>query len=300
MIQFRFKPFASIVRAGLAALALFGPAAAIVSTCARAGDAVGAWTEGFNNKARLIAGTVPAAGGQTAPAAGVEIVMSDGFKTYWRNPGEAGGVPPEFDWTGSENLDSARVLYPVPHRTKDKAGENIAYKDRVTFPVVIVPKDKGAPVTLKLKVIYGVCKDICIPAEAELALDIPLAVGVNEALSAAIDAVPVSTEGGGQSLRAFDPARDPKLEAWQVHGTSAAPELRLTVKDPAGTEGDAFLSSDDGLYMPMTKRVKDENGAIVYHASLSEGATAAELKGKAIRVTLAGTKGQSETIIQLP
>lgn len=301
MRPIRLKMFVSpAVRASLTVLALVCAAAVLVPAGAMADAGAGRWIEGFNNKARLISGALPGASGKSVAAAGIEIAMSPGFKTYWRNPGEAGGVPPEFDWTGSENLESARVLYPVPHRTKDKAGENIAYKDSVVFPVVIVAKDKSAPVMLKLKATYGVCKDICIPAEAELALEVPAVVDANADLTAAFGATPVDAAGGGALLRAFDPARDPKLIDWKITGDAAAPVLSLAVKDPAGTDGDAFLFSPDGLYMPMTKRIKEENGVIVYHANLAEGATATELKGKTIAITLAGTKGQSETIIQLP
>ena len=35
--------------------------------------------------------------------AGVEIALADGWKTYWRKPGDA-GVPPAFDWAGSTNV----------------------------------------------------------------------------------------------------------------------------------------------------------------------------------------------------
>src|SRR5207247_8452494 len=60
------------------------------------------------------------------------IAIPGGWKTYWRSPGDAGGVPPEFDWQGSENLAAARVKYPAPHRLHDdKAGDAVGYKDGV-------------------------------------------------------------------------------------------------------------------------------------------------------------------------
>ena len=161
--------------AGALGAALLAVARVSVSA-AEAGELVAPWVEGFNNKVRLIAGK---AGGGPAGAtpqtyAGVEISMPSGWKTYWRNPGEAGGVPPEFDFSGSENLAKAEVLYPAPHRLVDpKAGENIGYKDHVTFPIAILAKDASKPVSIKVKATYGVCKDICVPAEAELSLDVP-------------------------------------------------------------------------------------------------------------------------------
>lgn len=249
------------------------------------------WVEGFNNKARILAGTASGGPSGNSPQtyAGIEIAMASGFKTYWRNPGEAGGIPPEFDFSESENLQSATVLYPAPHRTKDKAGENIGYKENVVFPVAIVPKDKTKPVDLKVKAVYGVCKDICIPAEAALSIDIPPEPPVSGQLAAVLETVPV--EGAGD-------VGDPVLSGWRTQRDGAKLKLTLEVAN-AGADGDAFLFSADGLYMPMTKKISTEP-ANIYEAELTEGADLKELAGKKISVTLTGEKGQSETNIQLP
>lgn len=250
------------------------------------------WVEGFNNKARLLAGK--AGGGPLGNTprgyAGIEIAMASGFKTYWRNPGEAGGIPPEFDFSGSDNLQSATVLYPAPHRTKDKAGENIAYKDQVILPVAIVPQDKTKPVTLKVKAVYGVCKDICIPAEAELSAIIPAEPEDAPQLAQALATVPVMSP---------DPKKDPVLAGWRLETPEGKAKLVLDVSDPSGADGDAFLFSADGLYMPMTTKIST-GAKTVFEAELTEGASLKELSGKNISVTLAGASGQSETIIQLP
>ncbi len=276
----------------------------------QAGEIASDWVEGFNNRARLVAGK--AAGGPLGNSprnyAGIEIAMASGFKTYWRNPGEAGGIPPEFDFAGSDNLESATVLYPAPHRTKDKAGENIAYKDQVILPVAIVPQDKTKPVTLKVKAVYGVCKDICIPAEAELSATIPVETDEAPQLVQSLATVPVVMPDPMRKLSegvvvdptaVIDPAKDPALRAWRIDRSEDKATLVLDVKDPGGGASDAFLFSADGLYMPMTKRAATEPNT-VYEAELTEGADLKELAGKQISVTLTGEKGQSETIIQLP
>lgn len=271
--------------------------AALLAPHAMADELASPWVEGFNNKARLISGKAQ----QTAPGAipktyaALEINMSPGFKTYWRNPGEAGGVPPEFDFDGSQNLGGSEVLYPAPHRTKDKAGENIAYKDQVTFPIAIKPADPGKPVVLKLKATYGVCKDICIPAEAEFALDIPADAAPSEPISTALKTVPVQVRG--RDGAGADPAAGPALANWRVDKAAGKAKLVLDVTDPGGDGADAFLFSADGLYMPMTAKAAGKNQ---FEADLTDGASLKELAGKTISVTLAGTKGASETFIQLP
>jgi len=109
------------------------------------------WVQGYNTKARLVAGHA-VRDGQKALYAGVELAMPQGWKTYWRTPGDAGGVPPEFDWKGSQNLQSARVLYPAPHRLSDKAGDAVGYKGGVIFPVLGKPADAAKPIVLHGKV----------------------------------------------------------------------------------------------------------------------------------------------------
>ena len=262
------------------------------------------WVEGFNNKARLIAGRATGGPHGAMPLiyAGVEIAMPTGWKTYWRNPGEAGGIPPEFDVAGSENLESATVLYPAPHRLTDKAGTNIGYKDSVTFPILILPKDQNKPVVLKLKATYGVCKDICVPAEAELGLEIPADIAASPELADVLATVPMSAPNPsaavmpGKDKSAPNPENDPTLQRWRIDGA----KLVLDVKDPGGGDGDAFLYSPDGLYLPMTKKTSEGNGQVVFEADLSDGNKPDDLKGKSISVTLAGRKGQTETFIQLP
>ena len=42
-----------------------------------------------------------------------------------------------------------KVLYPAPHAFTDEAGTTIGYKDNVIFPLRVVPRQKGKPVTLR-------------------------------------------------------------------------------------------------------------------------------------------------------
>lgn len=105
---------------------------------------------------------------------GVQIKLEPGWKTYWRLPGET-GVAPRFDWSGSENLKQAQVLYPAPTRFMDPDGETIGFAGEVVFPVLIEPLDGAKPVTLRLQLEYGLCKEICIPAKAELVADAGIA-----------------------------------------------------------------------------------------------------------------------------
>lgn len=93
----------------LAALALGSPASAQDA-------AVSPWSKASYSSMRLIAGATAPSGKQRI---GVEIAMTPGFKTYWRSPGDA-GVPPVFDWSGSENVGG--WMYAGPRRSDSRTG----------------------------------------------------------------------------------------------------------------------------------------------------------------------------------
>lgn len=247
------------------------------------------WAQGFNNKTRLIAGRATHEG-KAGLYAGVEIAIPGGWKTYWRTPGDAGGVPPDFDWQGSENLAAAHVEYPAPHRLHDeKAGDAVGYKDGVVFPVLLTPKDAAKGVELHAKISYGICKDICIPAEAELQISIPSDVGTSDALSGVLAKVP------GSTLR---PGIDPALSSWKHEQSGAQPVLSLIVKTKVPTTADAFVEVPGGLYVPLPKRLALQDGEAAFEVDLS-GVDLKDLKGKPLTVTMVDANGQSETTITL-
>jgi DsbC/DsbD-like thiol-disulfide interchange protein len=106
--------------------------------------------------------------------AGIAIAMEKNWKTYWRVPGDS-GIPPQFDWSGSEKVDGIEVLYPVPRRYNDESGESLSYKDEVVFPVNVTTASQ--PAKLSLGMFFGVCDVVCIPAQAKIDLVQPMASG---------------------------------------------------------------------------------------------------------------------------
>lgn len=145
------------------------PALAVLALSAPAlpqDAAVSPWSKSTHSSLRLIAGATAPSGKQRV---GIEIVMEPGYKTYWRSPGDA-GVPPVFDWSGSENVGGLDVRWPAPERFEDGNGYSIGYVGEVVVPVSIQPVDPQKPVTLVLTLDYAVCEKICIPAKGEARL----------------------------------------------------------------------------------------------------------------------------------
>jgi DsbC/DsbD-like thiol-disulfide interchange protein len=99
--------------------------------------------------------------------AGLRIVLSPGWHTYWRSPGAA-GIPPRFDWSGSRNLHAARVEWPHPQVFYSFGTRTIGYRNSVLLPILVEPVEPALPVDLQLSLDFGVCKEICMPARAEV------------------------------------------------------------------------------------------------------------------------------------
>jgi DsbC/DsbD-like thiol-disulfide interchange protein len=150
--------------------------------------------------AALMLAALPAAAGPHADAsllpgwadadgarvAGLSITLAPGWKTYWRNPGDA-GIPPRFDWTGSENVADVKVIWPRPHAFDSFGMRTLGYKHAVTLPLQVTAADPSKPVTLQLALDYGVCSDICVPAHDMLTLTIaPDALGGDAQIAAAM------------------------------------------------------------------------------------------------------------------
>ena len=183
--------------------------AALLGAPARAADA-SPWVEDINSAVRLIAGANKS--DAESLRAGIELKMQPGWHTYWRYPGDS-GVPPRFDFSGSDNVASVKVLYPAPHAFTDEAGTTIGYKNNVIFPLRVFPRQNDKPVTLRAKIDYAVCEKLCVPAEARTELTIDRATGADNAALVAAEArvpQPVSAaEAGLTARRANDDKRKP-------------------------------------------------------------------------------------------
>lgn len=111
-------------------------------------------------------------------SAGLLIDLNEGWKTYWRTPGEA-GLPPEVIWEGSKNIKSVDFQYPVPKRFETFGIENLGYEDQVLFPLRIELENTGAPAFLIGSVSLLVCSNVCIPADFNLSLRLGAKTGVD-------------------------------------------------------------------------------------------------------------------------
>ena len=192
-----------------------------------AAEDVSRWDGDARSAARLIAGAQATGGGAALVRAGIEIRLKPGWHTYWRYPGDA-GVPPQFDFKGSQNVKQVEVLWPAPERLPEAGGISIiGYEHDVILPLRIVPQDRGKPVALRLKLDYAICEKLCVPAEAKAELALRSGPASQDAaLTAAEGRVPKKLalgEGGALSIRSV-----------RREDGSARPRVWVDVASPAG------------------------------------------------------------------
>jgi DsbC/DsbD-like thiol-disulfide interchange protein len=213
----------------LAGLAGLGGLCGAPGLCA-AERAASPWARGIHSRMRLVAAGRAAADGPVVAA--VEIGLDKGFKTYWRTPGDS-GIPPIFDFSGSENAVDIKVGFPPPVRFDDGAGgHSIGYvTPTLELPVSFRPADPVRPSRLRLKLDYAVCEKICVPAsgQVELTIDPQKALSREAArLMASLPAVRPLGVDGPIGIRKI--AKAGQAEHFMVEAAAAGASIDLFVE----------------------------------------------------------------------
>jgi thiol:disulfide interchange protein/DsbC/DsbD-like thiol-disulfide interchange protein len=123
--------------------------------------------------ARLVASQAAVAPGQRFTVA-LEQDIKAHWHTYWLNPGDSGQAT-TIAWTGAE---AGPIQWPTPAVQPIGPLVNYGYEGRVallvdlTVPADAQPGSRFQPVA---EVRWLVCKDVCIPEQVTLGLDLPVA-----------------------------------------------------------------------------------------------------------------------------
>lgn len=117
---------------------------------------------------------------------GLRLILAPGWHTYWRNPGDA-GIAPELEFSLPEGGEAGPIAWPVPRRIPEGPLMAFGYTDTV---ILAVPVRAGAG-RFGLHASWLVCKDVCIPEEADFHLDLPAGDPAPSAEAALFDAAPL-------------------------------------------------------------------------------------------------------------
>lgn len=252
-------------------------AAPVLLSAASARATASAWSVGTHSRLRLVS-----TGDKTVPAA-IEIVMIPGFKTYWRHPGDS-GVPPVFDFSASENLASAEVLFPAPVRFPDGAGGfSYGYSGSgVLFPIKVIPVDPAKPVSLTLNANYAVCDKICVPAQGTARLQPgPMHGETSEVVAAAMKKIPMVVkpeEVGtlGLALRGLQKSgQGERFNAVLASGLDKVVDVFVEAEEP---------------WLIETREIRTQGDRVAVELLVIERSKAADCTGADLRLTVVGEK----------
>jgi len=106
---------------------------------------------------------------------GVHFKPEPGWHIYWKNPGDS-GLAPRFAWESSGGVAVDAPLWPYPKKIAVGPLVNYGYDEvLLPFPATFsAPPPRATSTTVTLSLQYLVCKDECLPGEAQLALTLPI------------------------------------------------------------------------------------------------------------------------------
>jgi thiol:disulfide interchange protein len=141
-----------------------------------------AWTApaAAHTQARLVLDTATARPGDTVTA-GIQLRIEPGWHTYWRNPGQEGGLPTTIAWELPAGIKAGEIQWPVPEklRTLDsEAGSqerkeviNFVYSHEVVLliPLQIASDLQAANLSIAGTVAWLECtNNQCVPGKADI------------------------------------------------------------------------------------------------------------------------------------
>ncbi|MFD1327454.1 protein-disulfide reductase DsbD domain-containing protein [Mycoplana ramosa] len=263
---------------------LFALSAMVMAPTLAAG-ASSDWIETEGGRVRLV--VLPEQADGQIPAL-LDVHLKPGWKTYWRDPGQS-GIPPSVSIPDRTGLVLESMRFPVPKQFDDGYSRYTGYDQSVAFPLTLKRKDPAVGSgEVTASIFLGVCKEICIPVQTELTVDLNAAAMADpgdETIVAAAEAdlpEPPSPDFNVRDAR------------WDDEGKSLSITFTAPAQ-PSDTPPQVFVSGPDGFQFgtgAMPQRVGD---AYRVDVPLLHKPKSASLAGAAILFTAESGDRSMET-----
>ncbi|WP_295313928.1 protein-disulfide reductase DsbD domain-containing protein [Roseobacter sp.] len=226
--------------------------------------------------AQVLPGWVTADGTYVAA---LHLKMAPGWKTYWRAPGDA-GIPPSFDWSASRNLSGVSVSWPTPQIFDQNGMRSIGYSGDLVIPLYVSPTTSGQAVDLSVGMDLGVCSDVCVPWQLDMAATLDDTGGKPvPAIAAALAQRPLSA--GEAGVTAATCRIEPTSDGLRV-------EARVSLPAAGGAEVVVLEPGVPGVWVSEAQ-IRRQGGDVIAVSEMihaRDGAFA--LDRSAIRITVLG------------
>lgn len=106
---------------------------------------------------------------------GLRLEHDPEWHTYWRNPGDS-GLPTRIELELPAGFTAGPIEWPAPKRLFIPPLANYGYDGEVVLPLTLTVPAKlaGESVRIVAKASWLVCREVCVPGEATLALVLPI------------------------------------------------------------------------------------------------------------------------------
>lgn len=180
----------------------------------------------------------------------VRLKMIPHWHVYWQNPGDS-GLPTRLTWTLPPGFSAGAISWPHPMKLPLGPLMNFGYEGEVLHLVTLTPPASlaaGERAKLAVKADWLVCKDVCIPEEGNLTLDLPV-----------VASEPLPNPRWAAAFAAARAALPAPLTGWKSDLKVGAKELTLDLVAPAGDapvlDDVFFFPHRDGLIANSGKQV---------------------------------------------
>lgn len=220
-------------------------------------------------------------GGKTANGTyqgALRLTLEDGWKTYWRAPGDA-GIPPQFDWNGSGNVADISITWPAPSVFDQNGLRSVGYEDQLVLPVEITPKNPAKPVRLRGEMDLGVCKDVCVPGQLDFDHTLDAEAGRNPAIAAALAQRPFSEREAGVANATC--RLTPTADGMQI-------EAHITMPSAGGAEFAVIEPGNPTLWASQPETHRQGNTLVASSEVISASGGPFALDRSEVRITVLG------------
>ena len=240
------------------------------------------WHDLGGGKARLIAIKDP---DNNQISGMVQIRLDEGWKTYWRSPGES-GIPPQFDFTSSSSFIIDPVKFPIPELIHMPDTYLIGYKGNVSFPFSGLADANHDHLDLSL--LIGVCKDVCIPASAKFSIS-----------QAELNQTDMRSQMEISLANSSIPKKPSEQFGVEETTTISNHQLNIITKSPKSEIAPTlFVEGPADWYLGLPKLIENDEISATFTLSIQQTKNIEDLVSSGLRYTLIsgneGVEGQLE------
>ncbi|MCJ8317469.1 protein-disulfide reductase DsbD domain-containing protein, partial [Idiomarina sp.] len=222
----------------------------------------------------------------------LHVELDEGWKTYWRSPGE-GGIPPTFDWSESSNIDDIEWRWAVPSRYSIQGIDTVGYQGSLAFPLMIQLSPDARQAHISGTLTMSSCTTVCVLTDYPIDLQVDL-----DTLTVDSDRAFAFNQAMGKVPREYD-SNNVKQAIW----SNANQRIQLTIERDSGwQEPQLFIHSNNEALADAefsSPNIQVEGNTLTANIEVSHWLELPDLSGAELITTVSDEKFAAEYNVQL-